>query len=272
MTVTPDFFFAAGIALRKGRFTTMADAAEAPKVAVISEALARRYFANEEPVGRRIRWGGPWLTVVGVAGDVKGFGVDGPPLPAIYLPHGQQSWNNGVFVLVRTAVPPALLAATVRKEIRSWSKSILISRLAPLEDLLSASVVAPRFYMLLVAAFAAIAVVIAAVGVYATLNYLVTQRTHEIGVRMALGANRGDLLCSIVGRGLAVILTGLIFGLAGAWAFTRILESLLFRVRPNDRATFVAASLLLVAVGLLACYVPARRATKIDPMEALRYE
>jgi putative ABC transport system permease protein len=126
--------------------------------------------------------------------------------------------------------------------------------------------------MLLVAAFAAIAVVIAAVGVYATLNYLVTQRTHEIGVRMALGANRGDLLCSIVGRGLAVILTGLIFGLAGAWAFTRVLESLLFRVRPNDRATFAAAALLLAAVGLLACYVPARRATKIDPMEALRYE
>ncbi len=272
MVVTPDFFRAAGIALRKGRFTSAADTAEAPPVAVVSEALARRYFAGVDPIGKRIRWSGPWCTVVGVVGDVKGFGVDGPPLPAIYLPRGQVGWDNGVYVIARTAVPPSSLAPAARKEIRSWNKTILINRLAPIEDLLSASVAVPRFYMLLVAAFAAIALAIAAVGVYGTLYYLVTQRTHEIGVRMALGAQPADLRQTIVGQGLALVLTGLVFGLAGAWALTRLLASLLFRVRPNDAATFVAASLVLIAVGLLACYIPARRATKIDPMEALRYE
>ena len=182
------------------------------------------------------------------------------------------NWGNGVYVIARTAVPPLSLAPAARKEIRSWNKTILMNRLAPIEDLLSASVAVPRFYMLLVAVFAAIALAIAAVGIYGTLNYLVTQRTHEIGVRMALGAQPADLRQTIVGQGLALVLAGLVFGLAGAWALTRLLASLLFRVRPNDAATFVAASIVLIAVGLLACYIPARRATKIDPMEALRYE
>ncbi len=272
MVITPDFFRAAGVTLLKGRFMTEADRADTQPVAVISEALARRHFAGVDPIGKRIRWGGPWATVVGVVGDIKGFGIDGPPMPTIYLPRGQVNWNNYVYVVVRTTVPPISLAPTVRKEIRAWDKTILIEQLAPIEDMLSASVAVPRFYMLLVAAFAVIALAIAAVGVYGTLNYLVTQRTHEIGVRMALGAQPSDLRQTIVGQGLALILSGLAFGLAGAWALTRLLASLLFRVRPNDAATFIAASAVLIAVGLLACYLPARRATNIDPLEALRHE
>jgi putative ABC transport system permease protein len=138
---------------------------------------------------------------------------------------------------------------------------MLISRLAPLEESMAESVAGPRFYMLLVGAFAAIAMLIAAVGVYGTLNYMVTQRTHEIGVRMALGAARGDLLGMVVGQGFAVVLAGMVVGLAGAWGF-----------KPNDATTFLASSLLLACVGLIACYVPARRATRIDPLQALREE
>jgi putative ABC transport system permease protein len=272
MVVTQDYFRAAGLTLRRGRFTASTDGPDAPKVAVISESLARQYLPGEDPIGKRIRRGESWMTIVGVVGDVKGFSVDGAPLPAVYIPHRQVSWGNGVIVLMRTAVPPASLLATVRRELRAWNKTMLISRLAPVEVLMAESVAGPRFYMLFVGAFAAIAMLIAAVGVYGTLNYMVTQRTHEIGVRMALGAARGDLLGMIVGQGFAVVLAGMVLGLAGAWGFTRVLQTLLFRVKPSDATTFVATSLLLSCVGLIACYVPARRATRIDPLQALREE
>jgi len=272
MVVTPDYFRAAGLTLRRGRFTAWTDGLDAPKVAVISESLARQYLPGEDPIGKRIRRGGGWMTIVGVVGDVKGFSVDGAPLPAVYIPHRQVSWGNSVIVLVRTAVPPASLLATVRRDLRPWNKTMLISRLAPVEELMAESVAGPRFYMLLVGTFAAIAMLIAAVGVYGTLNYMVTQRTHEIGVRMALGAARGDLLSMIVGQGFAVVLGGMFLGLAGAWGFTRVLQTFLFRVKPSDATTFVVTSLLLSSVGLIACYAPAHRATRIDPLQALREE
>ena len=164
------------------------------------------------------------------------------------------------------------MAGVVRKEIRAWNKNLAITKLAPVEDLLAESVTIPRFYMLLVLAFAALALTLAAVGLYGLLNYSVAHRTHEIGVRMALGAERGDVLEMILKQGLALILTGVVLGLAGAWASTRALESLLFQVHPRDAATFGGACLVLIVVGLLACYIPARRATKVDPMVALRHE
>jgi len=164
------------------------------------------------------------------------------------------------------------MAGLVRKEIRAWNKNLMITKLAPIDDLLSASVTVPRFYMLLVLAFAALALTLAAVGVYGLLNYSVAQRTHEVGVRMALGAERADVLAMILRQGFALIVVGVALGLAGAWASTRALESMLFQVHARDATTFGGACLVLMAVGLLACYIPARRATKVDPLVALRYE
>ncbi len=271
--VTPDYFRAAGMALREGRFIAPSDTATAPPVAVINEALAHRYFQGQDPIGRHIRYGDPhWHTIVGVAGNVKGFGVDGDPMPNIYFSRQQADWGNGVCVVIRTAVPPSSMAGVVRKEIRSWNKSLLIERLAPVEDMLAKSVTIPRFYMLLVLTFAALAITLAAVGVYGLLNYSVAHRTHEIGVRMALGAERGDVFEMVLRQGFTLILTGVVFGLAGAWVSTRALESMLFQVHARDAAAFGGACLVLIAVGLLACYLPARRATKVDPMVALRHE
>jgi putative ABC transport system permease protein len=271
--ITSDYFRAAGMTLLKGRFIDASDTATAPPVAVINEALAHRCFSGQDPVGRGIRRGSKgWYTVVGIVSSMKGFGVDGDPMPNIYFSRQQTDWGNGVCVIIRTAVPPASLASAVRKEIRSWNQNIVIGKLAPIEDLLAESVTVPRFYMLLVLAFAALAITLAAVGLYGLLNYSVTQRTHEIGVRMALGAERGDVLEMILKQGLTLILTGVAIGLAGAWASTHALESLLFQVHPTDAATFGGACLVLIAAGLLAVYIPARRATKVDPMVALRYE
>jgi putative ABC transport system permease protein len=164
------------------------------------------------------------------------------------------------------------MAGVVRKEIRSWNKNLAITKLAPVEDLLAESVTVPRFYMLLVLTFAALALTLAAVGLYGLLNYSVAHRTHEIGVRMALGAERGDVLAMILRQGFTLILIGVVLGLASAWAATRTLESMLFQVHATDAASLGGACLVLIAVGLLACYIPARRATKVDPMVALRYE
>ncbi len=271
--VTPDYFRAAGMTLREGRFIEAKDTANAPRVVVINEALAHRYFQGQDPIGRHIcQTGNPWFTVAGVVGNLKRFGVGGDPMPSMYFSRQQEYWGGGVCVLVRTAVPPSSMAGVVRKEIRSWNKNIVIGKLAPAEDLLAESVMVPRFYMLLVLAFAALALTLAAVGLYGLLNYSVTHRTHEIGVRMALGAERGDVLAMILKQGLTLILTGVALGLAGAWASTRALESLLFQVHSRDAATFGGACLVLILVGLLACYIPARRATKVDPMVALRHE
>jgi putative ABC transport system permease protein len=271
--VTPDYFRAAGIALQKGRMIAASDTATAPRVAVINQALARRCFQSQDPIGTHIRFAGdPWLTVVGIVDNVKGFGVDGDPMPNVYFSHQQTEWGNGVYVLIRTTLPPSSMADLVRKEIHSWNKNVTIGALAPIDDLLSESVTVPRFYMLLVLAFAALALTLAAVGVYGLLNYSVQNRTHEIGVRMALGAERVDVLEMILGQGVGLIMTGVGLGLAGAWASTRALESMLFQVHARDAVTFLGACLVLTVVGLVACYLPARRATKVDPMVALRYE
>jgi putative ABC transport system permease protein len=273
MAATADFFRAAGMTIRQGRFFTAADGAEAPKVAVINEALARRDFRDRDPIGRQVRWSGnDWYTVIGVVGNVKGFGVAGDPMPAVYLPNRQASWGNGVQVLLRTAVPPMSLAATVRKELRSWNKQMTIEKLDTVENMLAESVVVPRFYMLLVAAFATLAMVVSAVGVYGTVNYSVARRTHEIGIRMALGAERGDVLAMVIRQVLGLTAVGVALGLAGAWVSTRVLESLLFGIRPTDGVAFAYGSGVLVLAVLLACYIPARRATRVNPLEALRHE
>jgi putative ABC transport system permease protein len=273
MVATAEYFAAAGMPIRRGRSFTAADRPDGPKVVVINEALARRDFANQDPLGRRLRWSsGDWATIIGVAANVKGFGVAGDPMPSLYFRNGQESWGNPVQVLVRTTVPPASLAGAVRKEIRTWNKRLIIGKLATMETMLEESVAAPKFYMMLVAGFALLALVVAAVGVYGTVNYSVARRTHEIGIRMALGAARRDVLGMVFGQGLSVTAAGLALGLAGAWASTRVLENLLFGIKPSDGVAFACGSGVLVIAVLLACWFPARRATRVDPLEALRHE
>ena len=273
MVATPGYFRAAGMTVQRGRFFTRADGKEAPTVAVINQALARRDFPREDPIGRRVRWGTPeWATVIGVAANTKGFGVAGDPMPVVYLANGQASWNNGVEVLVRTAVPPSSLAGAVRKEMRTWNKRMIIGEFDTLDNMLAESVAVPRFYLLLVAGFAVMALVVSAVGLYGTVNYSVARRTHEIGIRIALGAQRDDVLAMVLVQGLGLVAVGIALGLAGAWASTRVLETLLFGVRPADGIAFACGSGVLVLVVLLACYIPARRATRVDPLVALRHE
>jgi putative ABC transport system permease protein len=273
MVATPGYFQAAGIALLRGRFFSAQDGAETAKVALINAALARRDFAGRDPLGRRVRLdNGDWLTVVGVLENVKGFGVSGDPLPTIYFPHSQGSWNNGVQLLLRTSVPPASLAATVRREIRAWNRRTLIEKLDTLDNLMASEVAVPRFYMLLLAGFGLLALAVSAVGLYGTVNYSVARRRHELGVRVALGATRADVLQLILGQGLSWAAAGLALGLVGAWASTRVLKSLLFGVRPTDAATYVTASAVIAAAVLVACCLPARRATQVDPLETLRHE
>jgi len=228
---------------------------------------------DEDPIGKHVRWDAPdWATVIGVAGNAKGFGVAGDPMPAIYFPNRQADWGNGVQVLVRAAVPPLSLAGAVRKEMRSWNKRMIISEFDTLDNMLAETVAVPRFYMLLVVGFALLASVVSAVGVYGTVNYSVARRTHEIGIRMALGAKPGDVLAMILRQGLGLTAAGVALGLAGAFVSTRVLETLLFGVRPIDGEAFAWGSGVLILAVLLACYIPARRATRVDPLEALRHE
>ncbi len=272
MVATPEYLRAAGMTIRQGRFFARADGAYAPKVAVINETLARRDFQRQNPLGRRVRWGGDWSTIIGVVANVKGFGVAGDPMPTIYFPHQQTSWNNGVQVLIRTSVPPLSLARAVRAEIRSWNQRIVIDKLDTVDNMLASQVAVPRFYLMLVAGFALLALTVSAVGLYGTINYSVARRTHEIGIRMALGAKRGDVLAMILGQGIALTAAGAAIGLAGAWASTRVLETLLFGIRPNDGVAFACGSGVLILTVLSASLIPARRATRVDPLEALRCE
>jgi putative ABC transport system permease protein len=273
IVATPGFFEAAGMTLRSGRFFNPGDGAEAPKVAVINQTMARRDFDGQDPIGHHVRWmGKEWATVVGIVGNVKGFGEVGEPRADIYFPKGQVGWFNPVAVMVRTAVPPKSLVTAVRKEIRAWNRNLVIKRLDTEDNLLSSSVAAPRFYLLLVAGFAMLALAVSAVGVYGTVNYSVARRTHEIGIRIALGAERGDMLAMVLRDGLTMTAVGVAMGLAGAWAAARVLETLLFGVRPTDGVAFACGSGVLVLAVLLACYIPARRATRVDPLVALRHE
>jgi len=272
----PDYFRAMGIPLREGRFFTAQDTQQAMRVVIVNEELARTQWPAKDPVGRRLRVnmsGKPWLTVIGVVGNVRTEW----PMPQfrqeLYLPYTQYPWDLAPrHLIVRTAVNPAAMAAAVRREVAALDKDQPVSDVRTLEDVVAEAVGPQRFAMMLLGSFAALAVVLASVGIYGVMAYSVSQRTHEIGIRMALGAQRGNVLSMVVGEALVLALIGAGLGLAGAWGLTRLLSSLLYNVRPTDPLTFALVPLLLVGVSAFASYIPARRATRVDPIVALRYE
>jgi putative ABC transport system permease protein len=273
--VDPNYFRTMRIPLRSGRSFSERDAAGAPTVMVINENMARRFWPNEDPLGKRVTmkdWGPP-LTgeIVGVVGDVKADGLDSETRPMIYWPYPQfPSIFN--FIVVRTEADPSNIVAAVKSRIWSVDPEQPISSIATMEQVLAASVAPRRFNMLLVGVFAAVALTLAGVGIYGVVSYTVSQRTHEIGIRMALGARASDVLSLVVRQALSLVIAGVAIGLAGAFALTRVMSSLLFGVSATDPLTFAVTSIILTGVALGACFVPARRATRVDPMVALRYE
>jgi putative ABC transport system permease protein len=277
-SVMGDYFRTMRISLRSGRDFGPQDFAEqAPLVGIANDALVREYFVNEDPLGKRIRWARDpavhWITIVGVAGDVKHFGLDLPELAALYTPYTQiNPWKRWMTMVARTQSEPGTMAQAVKQEIWKVDSQLPITQLKTMNDVAAASFAARRFNMLLLAIFAGLALVLAAVGIYGVMSYAVTQRTQEIGIRMALGARATDVLTLIIRHGMMLAALGLVIGVAFAFAFTRLLTTLLFGVTPTDKPTFIAVSAVLAFVTLLACYIPARRATKVDPLVALRYE
>jgi putative ABC transport system permease protein len=270
--VTPGYFRSMGIPVLRGRDFSDRDTGEGPKVIVISEALALKHFPGENPLGQRINAGGE-REVVGVVADVKPRGLELEAKPQIYLPYAQKP-TSAPFVTftVRTETPPLGLAASVENEIRSLDKDLPVANVRTMEQIVAASLEQRRLTMLLLGVFACIAVALASVGIYGVVSYSVSQRTHELGIRMALGAGGGDVLALVLGQGLRLALVGVTLGLVGAFWLTGLLKDLLYGVRATDPLTFAAVASLLVAVALAACYIPARRASKVDPMVALRYE
>jgi putative ABC transport system permease protein len=280
--ITPDYFRALGTPVRRGRAFTAADAAGALRVAVINEAFAHRVFLGEDPVGQAINMepGGKkeaLLEIVGVVGDVKSF-LDAPPDPTIFIPAPQADFNatrlfNHIFpahLIVRTASNPLALRSSLERELHAVDPALALGQIRSMEEVRSKSVTGREFNMLVLSSFAGLAVLLAAIGIYGVMAYGVAQRTHEIGIRLALGAQRRDVLRLIVGQGMAVALIGIAVGIAGSFAVTRVLTTLLFGVQPTDPLTFFVVSVALLGVALLACYLPARRATRVDPMVALR--
>lgn len=279
--VTPGYLSAMGIPILKGRaFTEQENSDQSPKVAIVNATLARRFFSDTDPIGRRICMGedcskGPWLTVVGVVGDAALESLTDPRFPQVFSPHAQgvEGGVAGTMELaVRTSGDPLSLAASVREHVHQLDKDQSVARAQTLSQVASASLAQPRLNTLLLAGFAALALLLAAIGVYGVISNSVAQRTREIGVRMALGATRGKVFRSVVGEGMLLALAGLGVGLLAAGGLARLMTSLLYGIRPSDPFTYFAVTLLLAGVAFIATFIPARRATKVDPIVALRYE
>jgi putative ABC transport system permease protein len=277
-SVIGDYFQSMGIPLKSGRDFASQDFIEkAPLVGIANDALVRQYFPNEDPLGQRIRWARnpqvEWITIVGVVGDVKHFGLDLPEEPGLYSPYTQAPpWKRWTSLVVRTQSDPTSMAGAVKQQVWKIDPQLPLTKVETMDEVASGSFAARRFNMSLLVIFAGLALVLAAVGIYGVMSYAVTQRTQEIGIRMALGARAVDVLRLIIRNGMTLISIGVVLGLAGAFALTRLLATLLFGVGPTDKLTFATVCAVLIFVALLACYIPARRATKVDPLVALRYE
>jgi putative ABC transport system permease protein len=273
-TVLGDYFSAMGMPVLEGRSFQEQDDAQAARVILINAALARHFFPGESPIGKKIGTyfnNGRDREVIGVVGDARHSGLDKEPPPQVYVPFGQNPSQN-LNLVVRSGARPEVVAAAVRDVVRSIDKDQPIDRVTTMPELLSQSVAQPRFYTGLLTIFAVIAFALAALGIYGVISYGVTQRTRELGIRIALGADPRDVMKLVLGRGMLLTVIGVSIGLAGSLALTRLMSDLLFGIRATDPATFALAALLLAGVALAACYIPARRATKVDPITALRCE
>jgi putative ABC transport system permease protein len=278
-SVTAQYFQAIRIPLIKGRYFTEQDQRVGVGAAIINETLARLYFPNEDPIGKFIsniganqndgdpqRW-----EIVGVIGDVRHSSLTKAPNPELYLPYQQNSWSWGNF-FVRTTNDPAALTRSFTEVVRSGDKTVPVTNVRALTQAISNTVAQERFYTLLFALFGVTGLLLTLTGIYGVISYTVSQQTQEIGIRMALGAQSRDVLKLVVGQGLVLTLIGVSLGLLGALGLTRLMQTLLFSVSATDPLTFAGVSAALIAVALAACYVPARRATKVDPLVALRTE
>ena len=277
--VSAGYFTSMGIPLLKGRDITARDLPDTPQVIIANDALVRKYWPNQDPLGKRISFSRrepKWYEIVGVVGNVKHRGLDIEDKPEFYVPFLQPLFADAnvppMYVVVRAANQPGTIGAVVRNDVAALDRDQPVSSLMTMEQRISDSVAPRRFNMFLLGLFAALALILAAIGIYGIMAFSVGQRTHEIGVRMALGARSGDVLKLVLRNGLALALIGIALGLAIAFAATRVMSTLLYGVSATDPVTFLGEALLLAFVALLACYIPARRATKVDPLVALRYE
>ena len=277
-TVGDRFFETMRIPLLEGRFFDARDGANAPLTLVVNQTLARTFWPGESAIGHRMKpQFGPkneWRTVVGVVADVKNAGVDKPTGTEMYLPYRQDprlAAGSGYLVLKTTADPVSLINS-VRREVAQLDASLPLSKIRTMDEVISAANSRPRFLTMLLSLFAVVALMLAAVGLYGVISYTVAQRTHEFGIRMALGAGQGEVLGLVMKRGLTLALAGITLGAAGAFALAVLLRGLVFGIGGFEPLTFAAMAALLATITILACYFPARRATKVDPMIALRYE
>jgi len=280
--VTPGYFETMKMPLIKGRMFTDADnEADAPGTAIVDEAFANHFWPGQDPTGKRIAWNvvpnsNPpqpiWETIVGVVGHVKHYSLDVQGREQAYFPAAQAQFTRGMFVVVRTATDPAAMTASIRSTVSGLDPEVPMFSVETMDELVTQSLTQRQLNMLLLASFAGLALVLAGIGIYGVMSYLVSQRTQEIGVRMALGASRTDVLKMMVLQGLRLAGAGLLVGFVLALVLTRLISGLLYGISPADPLTFAALALVLAAVAFLASYLPALRATKVEPIEALRYE
>ncbi|HLZ40674.1 MAG TPA: FtsX-like permease family protein, partial [Candidatus Sulfotelmatobacter sp.] len=271
--ISPDYFQVLQTSLLRGRAFTEGDEDGKPLVAILDESTARKYWPTRDPLGGRVRFRRdptkPWTTIVGVVMDIKSDGLDIDGVPHIYVPTYQDS-NKRLSVVLRTSLPAALLEPQIRHEIQSIDAGLPVFGVSSMNDVLDRSLASRRFSADLVGGFAGLAVLLASIGIYGLLAYMVGQRSREIGIRMALGARREDILRMFLSKGVALAGMGIVAGVAFSASTASMMASLLYGVRPHDPAVFLIVPLLLLAVASLASYLPARRATKVNPMIALR--